>query len=276
MIRRLLIAAAASGVVSAAGCQRCCLLNDPGRRPNPFRPPAPGSNILLPPTNVPTTPVAPPPAPGNGGLLPPVGPGPGTSGFPPPSFDPTPAPKPPAGRAAPEILLPDDPPGGSSSRPAPTAEPPTASTAAGLPGFVRVKDGLASGRKPTLEGFDTLKRAGYRAVVQLHPAGADVSAAKGVAEGRGLRFVGVEATPENLADAVARFNAAVGDAANRPAYVFDDDGVRAGALWYLHFRTAEAMNDDAARVRARPLGLTDQGDEAKAFALATQRYLETR
>jgi protein tyrosine phosphatase (PTP) superfamily phosphohydrolase (DUF442 family) len=275
VIRHLLIAAAASGVLAAVGCRQCCRLNDPARRPAPFRPPAPGSNILLPPTNVPTTPT-PPPAPGGvDPLLPPVGPG-ASSGFPPPSLPPlSPAPKPPAGRPPQELLLPEDPPGAGSARSAaPTAEPPAAAT--GLPGLVQVKDGLASGRKPTLEGFDALKRAGYRTVIQLHPAGADVSAAKGVAEGRGLAFVAIEVTPENLADAVGRFNAAVGDKAGRPAYVFDDDGVRAGAVWYLHFRTADAMNDDAARVRARPLGLTDQGDEAKAFALATQRFLETR
>ena len=47
------------------------------------------------------------------------------------------------------------------------------------------------------------------------------------------------------------------------------------ALGIEVFQPAE-VNDDAARVRAKPLGLTDQSDEAKAFALATQRYLETR
>jgi protein tyrosine phosphatase (PTP) superfamily phosphohydrolase (DUF442 family) len=161
-----------------------------------------------------------------------------------------------------------------------TAEPPVAPRAAGgtagLPGFVRVKEGVASGRKPTLDGFDALKQSGYRTVVYLHPAGADVSAVRDVATKRGLALVAVETTPEKLAAALEAFNAALADRAARPAYVFDDDGVRAGALWYLHFRTAEAMNDDAARVRARPLGLTDQGDEARAFWLATQRILETR
>ncbi len=62
----------------------------------------------------------------------------------------------------------------------------------------------------------------------------------------------------------------------RPAYVFDDDGVRAGALWYLHFRSAESLTDDIAHVRARPLGYTEQGTEARAFAVAIQRYLELR
>ncbi|MFO0823076.1 MAG: hypothetical protein U0792_08140 [Gemmataceae bacterium] len=127
-----------------------------------------------------------------------------------------------------------------------------------------------------MDGFESLKRSGYRTVVYLHSAGADVSAAKDVAEARGLKFVGLETTPEKLPDNVTAFNSLVAEKANRPIYVFDDDGVRTGALWYVHFRTADAMNDDAARVRARPLGFASQSDEAKAFGLAIQRYLETR
>jgi protein tyrosine phosphatase (PTP) superfamily phosphohydrolase (DUF442 family) len=275
MIRRLLIIALA-GLVLTSGCRHRCCLNDPANRPNPYRPPAPNSPLLLPPTDVPTTPG--PSGAGSSPFVPRVGPQ-------------DPLTKPPA-----ELLLPDALPGTSSrsnfpNNPAPgvlgtptsprSAEPPIASAKpqpvpTGLPGFVRVKDGVATGRKPALEGFAALKQAGYRTVVYLHPAGADVSAAKEVAEKRGLKFLAIETTPEKLGESLKAFNAAVADPAGRPVFVFDDDGVRAGALWYLHFRTAEAMNDDAARIRAKPLGLTDQGDEAKAFALAIQRYLETR
>lgn len=278
--RRLILTAAASGLLFTASCKHKCCLNDPQNRPNPYRPQAPNSPFLLPPANVPTapTPVAPP------GVVPGVGPSASENFSSPPSQ---------SAKPAPEVLLPDPIPGGASSRSfspsnsgqgllggptQPKTEPPLAKPAdqTGLPGFVKVENGLASGRKPTLDGFDSLKRIGYRTVVYLHPAGADVSAARDVAEARGLKFVAIEATPEKLGPGVAAFNAAVGDKANRPVYVFDDDGVRAGALWYLHFRTADAMNDDAARVRARPLGLTSEGDEAKAFNLAIQRYLETR
>ena len=146
----------------------------------------------------------------------------------------------------------------------------------GVAGFEKVKAGIASGRKPSLEGFDALKQAGYRTVVYLHASGADVSAMRTVVEKRSLHFVAIETTPEGLAEALKQFNATISDTSARPVFVFDDDGVRAGAMWYLYFRSAEAMNDDAARIRARPLGYTDQGDEARAFSLAIQRYLETR
>lgn len=280
--RRLILATAASGLLFTASCKHKCCLNDPQNRPNPYRPQAPNSPFLLPPAGVPTAPapVAPPSA---GPVVPGVGPS-ATESLAPPSQ---------SAKPAPEVLLPDPIPGGASSRSfspsspgqgllggptQPKVEPPLArpTDQTGLSGFVKVENGLASGRKPALEGFESLKRGGYRTVVYLHPAGADTAAARDVAEARGLKFLAIETTPEKLSDGVAAFNAAVGDKANRPVYVFDDDGVRAGALWYLRFRTTDAMNDDAARVRARPLGLTSEGDEAKAFALATQRYLETR
>jgi protein tyrosine phosphatase (PTP) superfamily phosphohydrolase (DUF442 family) len=276
VIRRVMIATAAVGLALAAGCKHKCCLNDPCRQPKPYLPSAPSNPVLLPPAGLPTT-----PAPGPGAAIPPVGPD--LRNYPPPA------------RPAPEVLFPDPLPGSGSSRSTPpgsatpnflggpvkpTAEPPASPRGSDaspkLPGYVKVKEGLASGRKPTLDGFDALKQAGFRTVLYLHPAGADLSAVKEVAAKRSLAFVAIEATPEKLATAIEQFNATVADTARHPVYVFDDDGVRAGAIWYLHFRTADSLGDDVARVRARPLGFTEEGDEAKAFALATQRYLEMR
>jgi protein tyrosine phosphatase (PTP) superfamily phosphohydrolase (DUF442 family) len=155
----------------------------------------------------------------------------------------------------------------------PTAEPPKAPAASGLPGYTKVKDGLYAGGKPTLDGFDSLKTAGFRTVVYLHAAGADVAAVKDMASTRDLNFIPIETTPETLADASKEFNRVTADRLNRPAYVFADDSARSGAVWYLHFRNVDALGDDVARLRARPLGLTEQGDEGKAFALAIQKVL---
>ena len=92
-----------------------------------------------------------------------------------------------------------------------------------------------------------------------------------------MGFIPIETTPERLTFAREAFNAAVTDKNVRPAYVFDEDGLRAGVIWYLYFRSVKSLNDDVSRVRAKPLGLTGQGgEEGRAFELAIQRYLETR
>jgi protein tyrosine phosphatase (PTP) superfamily phosphohydrolase (DUF442 family) len=310
MIRRVLLAVLASGlVIGAVGCRhRCC--TPTGVVPRPFHPPAPGGPVLgpptgsatIPPAGLPTTPAG-PVVPGVGPSAVPAVPAP-APGLPPPAIDIPregnfgPSPTPPPANGGREILLPEPLPGGSSRSgyPAPSgvapaggvlggpvraaqgSEPPVAgrAAAAGLSGFAPVKDGVASGRKPTLDGFDALKRGGYRTVVYLHPAGADTSATRDLAEKKGLAFVAIETTPEKLADALAEFNKVLADAAARPVYVADDDGVRAGALWYLHFRTGDLIDPDAARIRARALGLTDQTEDAKTFWAAINQFLATR
>lgn len=277
MIRKVLFVAVASLVVGAVGCRhRCCHLNEPGNRPKPFLPEAPRNPTLLPPTTVPTSPA------------PSVQPG--SSNFPPPAADVPSDPAPKSG--GPDVLFGDPLPGSSSARPTqpaapgalgapvkpePTEPPKAAAPAApGLSGYTKVKDGLFAGRKPALDGFDALKNAGFRSVVYLHPASTDLSAIKDLAVDRGLAFHAIETTPATLARASAEFNRVTADRLNRPAYVFGEDELRAGAVWYLYLRTVDALGDDVARLRARPLGLSDQGDEGRAFALAIQRVLELK
>ena len=194
----------------------------------------------------------------------------------------------PPARPAPEVLLPDPIPGTGSSRSAlpgflggpvnPSAGPriaPRGSDApGGLSGYTRVKEGLASGRKPSLDGFDVLKQAGFRTVLYLHAAGADWSAAKEVATKRGLAFVALETTPEKLSSAIEQFNATVADTARHPIYVCDDDGVAWGDLVssFPHRRFAQRRRGS----RSCPSARTDgRGDEARAFAIAA-RYSGNR
>jgi len=286
MIRPILLSAVASGaLLGAAGCRHKCCRSDVAG-PRPYLPAGP---TYIPPAGIPVGP--------GGSFLPPAAPG--GAGLPQPDFGslppaaPSPAPSS-SGRPAPEILLPDPVPGGPSSRsqypataapagvlgaPVKTPGPPLAATTTavgGLPGFTKVKDGVASGRKPALDGFDALKRMGTRTVVYLHPAGADLAALRDVAEKRGLQVVGIETTPEKLATAAAAFDAVLADRSAGPVYVADDTGLRAGALWYVHFRVAEQQSDEVARIRARALGLTDAGDEGGAFAAAIRQYLAAR
>ncbi|MCS6866615.1 MAG: hypothetical protein RMJ56_02800 [Gemmataceae bacterium] len=274
-IRRFLLASVAV-VFVLAGCRhKCQKLFDRDSCCPPLGGTGPRSPLLLPPTQVPTTPSSPAPAP-----FPPPALMPETSNFPPPAALPPKA-------HGPDVLLPDPLPGGMSLRPGPagtnvlgspvkpsTPEPTKATT--GLPGYTKVKDGIFAGGKPTLDGFDTLKQAGFRTVIYLHGPGADTNAVKDMAATRHLTGFTIATTPETLAEASQQFQRLTTDKVNHPVYVFSDDPRRAGAVWYLYFRTVDAYGDDVARLRAKSLGLSEQGEEGQAFALAIQRILETK
>ena len=185
MIRNGLLIAVLAVVFAAGCCEHKSCLN--GCRSKPNQPPPPTGPILLPPGNVPTSALPSPPgtlAPAGGAMVPGVGPM--EQRYYPPPVVPV-VPGSPSYKPAPEVLFPDPLPGTSRNsssgvpnngllqgpiRPQQTAEPPVApapaSATTGLPGFTKVKDGLASGRKPDLDGFASLKQSGYRTVIYLH------------------------------------------------------------------------------------------------------------
>lgn len=122
---------------------------------------------------------------------------------------------------------------------------------------VKGKVNLASGQKPTLDGYEWLAKSGYKTVAYAHDPAADVSAAKAVCEAAGLKFVGIPTGPDTIPTATAAFDAAVASAKDTPLYVCDDTGLRAATLWYAHFRKVDLLSPDAAKVRANGLGLGD-------------------
>jgi hypothetical protein len=206
----------------------------------------------------------------------------------PPAAPPTPVrPAPPPG----EVLLPDPlPPGGvpptapprqilgeplrPDDAPAPerTSEKP-ADTASRPPvGFLKVpgRDGLASGRLPGADELDWLAANGFRTVLVVHDPKADVDELTAAAAKRNLRVVAVPADPADLGPAYEAFARAVADRGGKPVYAADADPARLGALWFALFRRQELAGDEVARLRARPLGLTD-GPWADAAAKLLDR-----
>jgi hypothetical protein len=254
----LTVAAALLLLPGCGTCRKCRLFNrDAGTRR--LDPPAPSRStvdpLLIPPTGVPTTGVD-MPAPSRGAS---------PSDIPPPSI--------PENRSfkndGKELLLPDPLPGEASKLN--RNVPKFLDDPAEVPGFAKAVQGVATGRKPTVDGFDMLAKSGYKGVLYLHAPDADTSAAKALAEKRGLKFESLAVSATNLKSAYPSFAKTIRDSGKQPLYVFDDDGVRTGSLWQIHFVKAENESADAAQVKAGPLGLRDANDAA--FRLAVEAYL---
>jgi protein tyrosine phosphatase (PTP) superfamily phosphohydrolase (DUF442 family) len=144
-----------------------------------------------------------------------------------------------------------------------------------IPQFVLAKPRLASGLQPFPDGVTWLQSAGYRTVLQIRTPGESDTAAQRVFEKRGLRYLSLEVGPRNLTkEVVNQFNKIVTDEGNLPLFVFDRDSSLAGALWYLHFRTAEGLSHEKALAEAGRLGFRpDQDDNARTMWVAVQNYL---
>lgn len=140
----------------------------------------------------------------------------------------------------------------STTKLAPTALP------VGIPQFAIAKENVACGLRPLLEdGLDWLEANKYRAVLHLRPPGEEDNADRKQVEKRGLKYLSLEVSPQNLQTVIDEFNRIVGEVGNYPLFVYDRDGSLAGSLWYAHFRTTEKVSDEAARVRAGSLGLRE-------------------
>jgi hypothetical protein len=148
----------------------------------------------------------------------------------------------------------------------------------GIPQFASVRPRVASGLKPSLEGLDWLRSNGYRTVLHIRRPGEDDTAdRRQVEERRGMKYVSLELSPQNLREAIDQFNHLVGEVSCLPLFVYDRDGTLQGFLWYLHFRIVDLASDEEARIRAGRLGLKEnQSDEQREMWLAVQKYLSGR
>jgi protein tyrosine phosphatase (PTP) superfamily phosphohydrolase (DUF442 family) len=146
---------------------------------------------------------------------------------------------------------------------------------AGIANFAEVFPGVATGLRPMLDGLDWLKANGFKTVLQVRAPGENGESDRQLLEKRGLKYLSLEVSPTTLTPAVVdEFNKIVADTGNRPLFVYDRDGTLAGALWYLHFRTAAKLPDEEARRKAAALGLREDADGApRELWLAVQKYL---
>lgn len=141
--------------------------------------------------------------------------------------------------------------------------------------FAEARANVYSGLRPSADGLDWLKANRLGTVVQVRLPGEDDATFKKQVEDRGIRYVAFEVSPTTLTKEKAdEFIRIVRDAGAQGLFVFDADGSLAGSMWYLYLRWAEVLDDDAAQLRARPLGLQNmQAGQHRDMWLAVQRLL---
>jgi hypothetical protein len=142
--------------------------------------------------------------------------------------------------------------------------------------FVPVNDHVSTALRPiNTDGLDWLKSTGYRTVLCLRQPGENDDIDRPAIERRNLKFISLEVAPQNLRDALDKFNSIVKDSGNYPLFVYSSSSMISGTMWYLHFRTAGQMDDKTARAKAVSIGLQEeQNDSNRPMWLAIQKTLE--
>lgn len=290
--RRWMLGIALGCVLLMNGCRHCCKRpkcpTDPGCVPGGPGPggPIPGGRPFtgaptLPPQNIPLDPVPGGTSNRPSELLLPTPMQNGSSGYAPPAsskgsvalLDPDFSATPPA---AVEEKQPD-----AKAPPPPLAVdegPANGGLPLGISNFAQVKDDVANGMRPDLDGLDWLQSKGYKTVLFLRNGKEDDSSDRKQVEKRGMKYLSLTVTPESInPELVTEFSRIVNNTDGRPLFVYDVIGTQAGAMWYLYFRTSELLSDDQARVRAGRFGLKEQGDGEKvSLWTAVQKYLADR
>lgn len=144
-----------------------------------------------------------------------------------------------------------------SAKPKPADDrQPTPVLPAGIPQFTAAKDRVSSGLRPSVDGWKWLQSKGYQAVLYVHSPDRDDSSDHKQAEQHGMKYLPLKVTPQSLTqDDVDAFIRLVDAEANRPLFVYDNDGSLAGGLWYLYFRMADRLSHEDASRKAAQLGL---------------------
>jgi hypothetical protein len=143
-----------------------------------------------------------------------------------------------------------------------------------IPLFVIIRKGIASGQAPLLDGFDWLKKHGYRTVLHIRAPGEENSAARKQFEAKGLRYRSLEVSAATLSkELLEEFEKLVMDRNNQPLFVYDKDSSLLGPLWYLHFRVYDKLSDAVARKKAESLGYRGKEPENTTMEIAINSLL---
>jgi uncharacterized protein (TIGR01244 family) len=133
-------------------------------------------------------------------------------------------------------------------------------------GFIRLGPDLVSGGIPTREGLESLRKAGFRTILNLQMDGErGVAEEEGMATPLGYRYLRVPVTAANLdAAKVDAFRKIVKEPANRPLIVHCAGAQRVGMMFAILAALDEGKSLDEAERIGQGAGMT-RGDLKAAF-----------
>lgn len=135
----------------------------------------------------------------------------------------------------------------------------------GIPNYYRLRDDIATAGQPTDEALADVKKAGFKAVLNLRTEQEGSLEEKPKVEALGMEYYNIPIGRDGFSPAILeQFKEILADSDNRPLLIHCASSNRVGALWYI-YQVLDAGEDEAtALAEGKKAGLTSESLEGRA------------
>ena len=135
----------------------------------------------------------------------------------------------------------------------------------GIPNYYRLRDDIATAGQPTDEALEDVKKAGFKAVLNLRTEQEGSLEEKPKVEALGMEYYNIPIGRDGFSPAILeQFQEILADADNRPLLIHCASSNRVGALWYIHQVLDTGEDEAAALAEGKKAGLTSESLEGRA------------
>jgi len=127
---------------------------------------------------------------------------------------------------------------------------------AGIPNYYRLREDIATAGQPTDAALADVKKAGYKAVLNLRTEQEGSLEEKPKVEALGMEYFNIPIGRDGFSpEIVAKFHEILEDNSNRPILIHCASSNRVGALWFIHEVLEKGRDENEALAEAKKAGL---------------------
>ena len=132
--------------------------------------------------------------------------------------------------------------------------------------YYRLRPDIATAGQPSDEAWADIKKAGFKAVINLRTAEEGSLEEKPKVEAQGLEYFNIPIGSDGFSnEKLHLFNQILGDEEARPVLIHCASSNRVGAMWLLHQVLDEGVDETAALAEAKKAGLASEALEKRAM-----------
>lgn len=138
----------------------------------------------------------------------------------------------------------------------------------GIPNYYRLRDDIATAGQPTDDAIADVKKAGFKAVLNLRTEEEGSLDEKPKVEAAGMTYYNIPVGRDGFSpEILAEFKEILADNENRPLLIHCASSNRVGALWFAHQVLNEDEDEAEAMTEGEAAGLTSEPltERTKAF-----------